>query len=527
MSESNERHGLILTSFAIAALTLVARLLGGLLQIVLASRFGASAQLDAYFVAISLPTLVSEWFIIAAPSVALVPLLAELHREGADEEAWKLVISFGNALMLVVVMLVIVAFTAAGPVTRLLAPGLDVAVRPLAASLFGTAALVLLPALGSGVLRAVLYARERFLAPVVATAVSTASAIVAVMLLEPAMGVHSIVLGLILGGIAALLVSAAAARGLVHPWRPLIEVRGALARRSGSLFLAFLIIGTAAQVNSLSDRFFASLLAAGSISIFQYAEKLASFFMMAFAGAVAVPAYTAFSKDVAARDMGELRARVGTSTRLVAVVTLPVLAVSVALRRPIVGLLLEHGAMTAPDARAISVVFALLSLAWAIYAFAQVLTYAFFSLQETRRMIVVIIAGIVVNIALDAVLVRPLGVPGLAIATATAAAASNAILWGMLSRRLGGFSASGVARYALRVVVSAFAAGVAAWLVLRLLAGGVEESLLARTVAVLVPLAAAVAVYLAACRILGVEEIGHIRDAAVHRLRRRADARRA
>lgn len=526
MSESADRHGLILTSFAIAALTLVARLLGGLLQIVLAARFGASADLDAYFVAVSLPTLVSEWFIIAAPSVALVPLLAELHREGAHDDAWRLVVSFGNALLVVVAVLIVVAFTAAEPVTRLLAPGLATGSRPLAASMFGMASLLLLPALGSGVLRAVLYSRERFLPPVVAVAVSTAGTIVAVLMLESRIGVYSIVLGLLVGGIVALLVNAAAARDLVRPWLPIIDVRGALARRSGALFGAFLIIGTAAQVNSLSDRFFASLLAAGSISVFQYGEKLASFFMMAFAGAVAVPAYTAFSKHAAARDIGELRSTVGSSTKLVAVVTLPVLAVSIVVREPIVRLLLQHGAMTASDATAIAVVFALLCVAWAIYAFAQVLTFAFFSLEETRCLILVVIAGIIVNIALDAVLIRPLGIPGLAIATAVATAGSNAILWGMLARRLGGFDAAHVARYGARIVGSALLAGAAAWLALLPFATRSHDSLLARGAALLVPVTAAVAVYLLACRVLGVQEIRHIRDAAAHRLRRRSDAER-
>jgi putative peptidoglycan lipid II flippase len=121
---------------------------------------------------------------------------------------------------------------------------------------------------------------------------------------------------------------------------------------------------------------------------------------------------------------------------LATLVLVPATAGLLVLGGPIIGLLFEHGAFTASDSDRTLGALRFLSLGILGYGMTYLATRAFYALQDTKTPMVISSVAVGVNIGLDLILIGPLGVGGLALATAAAGTVQLAISLGVLARRL-------------------------------------------------------------------------------------------
>ena len=71
------RHKLLKNTAIVGSMTLVSRVLGLVRDMVLARFFGASAAMDAFFVAFKIPNFLRRLFAEGAFSQAFVPIISE------------------------------------------------------------------------------------------------------------------------------------------------------------------------------------------------------------------------------------------------------------------------------------------------------------------------------------------------------------------------------------------------------------------------------------------------------------------
>ena len=81
----------------VGGMTLISRVLGLVHDIVLA-RFGATAGMDAFFVAFKIPNFLRRLFAEGAFAQAFVPGLAEYREQRSPEAAGKVRLELGNAI---------------------------------------------------------------------------------------------------------------------------------------------------------------------------------------------------------------------------------------------------------------------------------------------------------------------------------------------------------------------------------------------------------------------------------------------
>jgi len=139
----------------------------------------------------------------------------------------------------------------------------------------------------------------------------------------------------------------------------------------------------------------------------------------------------------AAKDPESFAQTLREGAKLSLFILLPATVGLFALAQPIVQLLFEHGHFTSEDTRV--TVYALINYLPGLigYGLAYLLTRAFYALQDTRTPLVVGTVTVFVNVVLDYVLVGPLGVGGLALATSLAGIANALMLLVLLQKRLG------------------------------------------------------------------------------------------
>jgi len=104
---------------------------------------------------------------------------------------------------------------------------------------------------------------------------------------------------------------------------------------------------------------------------------------------------------------------------------------------PIIALLFEHGRFTPQDTARTLYVLRFLIVGLVGYGMSHLLTRAFYALKDTKTPVLISALAVGANIALDYLLIGPLGIGGLALATSLAGLIQMAALALMLRRRLG------------------------------------------------------------------------------------------
>ncbi|MBW3614127.1 MAG: murein biosynthesis integral membrane protein MurJ [Actinobacteria bacterium] len=226
-------------------------------------------------------------------------------------------------------------------------------------------------------------------------------------------------------------------------------------------------------------------------------------------GVVSVSIISAIQPELADRwaagDPDGFRRQLSVGLRAIAAILVPAAVGYVILARPIVSLLLEHGAFGEASARDVAGTLMLMALGLPAFSAWLFLTSAYQAMQDTRSLFFLYLWENAVNAVAAVALYPLLGVRGLGLAYAVAYAAGTAAALVHLGRRLGGVEGPVLGRSLSRIGAASAAMGVAV-LALRSRVGG--EVGASAAVRVGAATAAGVTVYLAGARLFGVGEIG-------------------
>ena len=93
----------------------------------------------------------------------------------------------------------------------------------------------------------------------------------------------------------------------------------------------------------------------------------------------------------------------------------------IVLASPIIALIFERGSFTADDTAATALALRYYAIGLVGYSIVRIVSPAFYALRRSRIPVVASITSVVVNVALNVVLVRVMGYAGLALGTSLAA----------------------------------------------------------------------------------------------------------
>lgn len=180
----------------------------------------------------------------------------------------------------------------------------------------------------------------------------------------------------------------------------------------------------------------------GDIAALGWAQRLYQFPLGVFGIAIATAIFPALAGAV--RDSDHGRAEPGEhfartlrqGLRLTVFIGLPASVGLILVRDPLASLIYQRANFSAEDARRVGAI--LLGYAPAIWAYSMthVLTRAFHALKDANTPLKVSVGMVVLNFALNMVLVWPLGAQGLAVSTATTAVIQCAVLILLARRRV-------------------------------------------------------------------------------------------
>ncbi|MEX1254287.1 MAG: lipid II flippase MurJ [Dehalococcoidia bacterium] len=476
-----------------------------------AARFGLSADADAYLLAVGLLGA-----LLGAPSetlrLALVPICGRYLRQGDRRRAAGVVALVLGAAVVVGGAAALALGLSAPWLAPLAAPGFEGATRDTAVQLTRMLAPALLLGLVMSVLLGVLHAQLRFGVPAVAGIGLSAGVIGGGVLLSDALGVSALAAGYVAGTGVAVLVLAWLARGLFREGAALRGARGELApfvRLALPTGIAITIVSSGAVI----ERAVASATGAGNVAALGFAIKLVT-----QAGIISQSIWTPLTPLLIASGSGSRDndpLLVAFSIKLVLLILTLATSLIIALREPLVAVILERGAFTAADTSKTATLLALHSGSLVGEGLFMVAVAALLSLYDATTRLVGSVLFIVAKVVLMFALAPVIGVAGVAIAASVSSLLAGAFSVAVLARRF----PSDTTRDLLACGAKAALAGLVALAVAGVIAGLVSSASPSSNVVVLaLGGLAATAAYLIVLLVLRVQEIETIFRGAQQRL---------
>lgn len=508
--------------------TMASRLLGLVREQVMAHLFGASDRMDAFNVAFRLPNLVRDLFAEGAMSAAFVPTFTRHLQMHGRDAAWTLGRRAITGLVVVTGAIATLGVIFAPEMTRLFASGFESVPGKLELTItltrlmFPFLVLVAVAVAMMGMLNAL----GRFFIPALSPAmfnvawIATAIALVPVMPrfgLDPVMG---LAIGVLLGGAGQVLLQWPLLR------REGFRLRPEFAPRDPALHEILVMMGpgtvglAATQFNVYVNTVLATSQESGAVSWLNYAFRLLYLPVGIFGVSVATAAVPLLSRQAATGDMLAVRSTVGHASRMMLMLNIPAMFGLVVLAQPIVRLIFERGEFRPGDTAAVAT--ALIAYAPGLigYSLVKVLSPTFYAMRDARTPVLVSVASVVTNAALNIALVRVMGYVGLGAGTAIASLLNAGLLLWLLRRRLDGIEGRRLASAVARMALASLGMAACAWASHRWLTSvWPGTAMIAQLVQVGAAIGVALVVLVGLSRVLRIDEFDEAFGRLVRRLR--------
>lgn len=415
----------------IALLTTGAKVLGLVKEMAIASHFGTSAQVDAFVLALSVPTLAINVVVGLLPMALTPAFVRERERTGAQAAHALAGTAFRRVYGIMAVLAVIVA-----GVSIALAHLPSSSLSPTARADVPTMALILVPftvlqgaiAAWSGVLAAC----GVFALTALATAILPAATVAAIWMLADSLGILALPVGLLTGSVLQALVLA---RALFRQGIPLYR-QGADLSEFNKQYLPAMAGALFTSGCAFIDQVMASWLPSGAVSAMSYGGRMVSVALNLAIVAIGTPVLPYLARLVEREDWSGLLAFHRRTSGVLLLCSVPAAIVLALTSGWTVALVFERGAFTATDTAQVSTVQALLMLQLPGQFVAVIAARLIAALGRNRIITALAVVNLIVNIAANLVLMRTMGVAGIALSTAIVQTLSAAMLFVACERLL-------------------------------------------------------------------------------------------
>jgi putative peptidoglycan lipid II flippase len=448
--------------FIAAALS---KVFGFILNMIIAAKFGTSGQTDAFLVSMTIPDLLRDMLTGGALTAAFIPVFSSYLAQGKNEEAQKISSGIINMLLIGLIFVSLIGVFLAPYLVKFIAPGFSGETYNLTVTLTRILFPVIIFFGMTSILGAILNSYQYFTAPAFTPLILNFCVITAAFIFCPIWGIFGLTIGVIIGGLAQLLIQVPALiqKGVRYSWN--FDFNDPGIKKIGFL-LGPIIIGLSVnQINIVVNRILASTLSSGSIAALTFADRLNQTPVTVFGIALSTAIFPSLSWQAAREDMEKFKTTVSLAIRMILLFTFPVTVTFMMLKLPIIRLLFQRGEFNIVSTQATAVALFYYSIGIFALATNYVIIKAYYALQDTKTPVRIGIGAIILNILLNFILIRFLGHGGLALATSIAAILQMIILFVILTGMVKGLDVGEIGVSFVKIVLSSIFSGWAGYLV--------------------------------------------------------------
>jgi len=471
-SLDSQNQAVARSATVISLATFASRILGFVRDVVIARLFGVYLHAQAFVIAFRIPNLFRDFIGEGASNAAVVPILSEYNLKRSKEEFWELANILLNLLVVILSAITILGIIFSPLIVRIIAPGFIASPEKLEATIrlnriiFPYILLIGLAAYAMAVLNSL----KNFTVSAFAPCLLNIAIIICALLLGE--GTKGLACGVLLGGILQLAVQVPVLykKGF-HP-KLIFDLQHPGLMQIKRLMLPRLASSSIYQLNNFVDSMFGSLITIvgdGGVAVLYFAYRLIQFPIGIFSNALAQAILPTFSTQALEENYENLKFTLSWGLRAVFFVLLPTSAIFMVLAHPLVSTLFGGGKFDYHSGLLTGNALFFYSIGLSAYGGTKILQSCFFALKDTATPAKIAFLALVMNVVFNAILMFPLKIGGLALATSISGITTFLFLFFILNRRLDGFGRRKIFSSFLRILVASFCMAAVCFLVNRAL----------------------------------------------------------
>jgi putative peptidoglycan lipid II flippase len=238
--------------------------------------------------------------------------------------------------------------------------------------------------------------------------------------------------GVLVGGVWQFLAQWVALKRKDVHWAKALSLNHEGAKQIGRLLVPRLWGSAVYQMNIFADTICASLSAivgGGGVAAIYYAARIIQFPLGVFGYALSSVSLPALSKIAAEGDMKHFKETLVFSLRNLMLVLVPCAIVLAVFSHLIIHLVFERGQFDSQSTAITAQVLFYSALGLPFFGASRILVMAFYALQDTKAPVKIATICLVINVGLNLLLMFPLKIGGIALASTIASVVNCWLLW--------------------------------------------------------------------------------------------------
>lgn len=440
------------TALIVMLLTIITKLLGFGKDIVLSYFYGTSNISDAYIISTTIPSVVFT-FISVGIVTSYIPVYSRVLKEKNRLVADNFTNNLLNAFLIVCTIIVIISVIFATPIVKIFASGfnddtLELSVTFMRISIFSIYFSALIYIFSN-----YLQMENNFVAPAL-----RGIPLNIVLILFIILSAKFNLMYLAVGGVIAMAIQLIFLLPVIYKmgyrYKPVLDIKDEYLRKVFFLSIPIIIGVSVNQINILVDRTIASQITIGGISALSYANRLTLFIEGIFITSIVTVLYPLISKMAVENNIIGLKKIISDAIRIIILLVVPISVGAMVFDKEIIEILFGRGAF---DSQAVSLTSHALfyySIGLVAFGLREVLSRAFYSLQDTKTPMINASIGIVLNIILTIELSKSMGVGGLALATSISAFITTILLFISLRKKIGSYGFQNIIYFFIKIIIA-------------------------------------------------------------------------
>lgn len=458
------------TATMIMVSVMLSRVLGFFRTALIPARMGGfSDAADAYNAAFQIPDLMYGLLVGGAIAASLIPMLTGYVEHDKEKEGWKVVGTYINVMMIVMLVLVILGVVFAPQLMDLIARGfrsalpekMELAVR-LTRLLMPISFFMML----SGFCNGIMNSYSRFAVAAFGPSVYNLATVVSILLFSNTdasqnYGAEKIVVAIVVCAILYFLLQFAFTIKHLKYYKPQLNTGHVDFKRMINLALPTLLTSAFIQINYIVSKYFASFFAEGSFSALEVAGKTWQMPLGIIAQAVGVAILPSLSALYAFNKLDELGDKLNSALRFVLFLAVPSAMGLAIISIPTIELMFNWGELSQTGVILAASMLTFYALSVVTQSVNTIMNRAYYSTKNSVLPLIAGSIGIVVNFGLTYLITKTtdLGAAGVALAYSIASIFTTLALLILFKKRIKGFRFISKSGFILKTIAAVITMG--------------------------------------------------------------------
>ena len=416
-------------------ITFISKITGFLRDIILAQHFGASIVTDAYITALNIPVVLFTG-ISASLGTTYIPMYFKIKEEQGQEGVNKFTSNVLNIVLILSFIIIVLGTLFTPYIVKVFAMGFKGEELRITTEF----SKILMPSImfiaANGLVSSYLLSNGRFYISGIVSIPFNIICILAIIV-GSFTNSYTMVWITLFAYMAQLIFQIPFLKKTGYKHNLKVDVKDNNVRNIIYLIIPVFLGSYVDQINNVINRTLASTLDTGSITALNYANKLNVFAIGILVISISTIMYPILSKFASQNNMKAFKGSLIRCINLVIIIMLPIMVGMMVFATPIVSLLFEGGSFSSRDTFLTSTALLFYALGMVSFGIRDMLSRGFYSLQDTKTPVKNAVAAVFVDIVFSIILVKIMGIGGLALSTSISVTFGAILLMVALRKKIG------------------------------------------------------------------------------------------